>query len=86
MWLGEVAFARDVEQVLDAVEVEEERVTAGTGEERDVSGPGDVGLRPDETSTPEKIFFPTASTSRASSPVAMNTSTVWLPSFGSENT
>ena len=45
-----------------------------------------LGSGPNETSTPEKIFSPTASASRASSPVAMNTSTVCLPSCGSEKT
>jgi len=35
MRCGEVPSAGDVEQALDAVEVEEERVTAGPGEERD---------------------------------------------------
>src|SRR5215472_459736 len=34
MRLGEIAFAPDIEQVLDAVEVEKERVAAAAGEER----------------------------------------------------
>jgi hypothetical protein len=38
MRLGEVAFAPDVEQVLDAVEVEKERVAAAAGE-KGVGGP-----------------------------------------------
>src|SRR4051794_20154043 len=45
---GEIAAARRVEQVLDAVVVEEKRVTAGAGEERDVAGGGDVRLVADE--------------------------------------
>ncbi len=45
---GEVAAARGVEEVLDAVEVEEEGVAAGAGEEREVAGRRDVGLVADE--------------------------------------
>ena len=41
-----------------------------------------LGVAPKETSTSAKIFVPTASTERASSPVAMKTSTVCLPSSG----
>ena len=39
---GEVPRARRVEQTLDAVEVEEERVAAGTCEEREAAGGDDV--------------------------------------------
>ena len=46
--VGEVALAGGVEQVFDAVEVEEERVTAGTGEEREVARRCDVGFIADE--------------------------------------
>ena len=45
-----------------------------------------LGFGPNETSASEKIFSPTASGERASSPVAMKTSTVCLPSCGLENT
>src|SRR5215475_2566441 len=41
MRLGEVSFASDIEQVLDSVEVEKERVTAAAGEKR-------VGTRLDD--------------------------------------
>src|ERR1700730_4140392 len=41
MRLGEVPFAPDVEQVLDSVEVEKERVAAAAGEES-------IGARPDD--------------------------------------
>ncbi len=36
MGCGEIPSAGGVEQRFDAVEVEEERVTAGAGEERDI--------------------------------------------------
>ena len=45
-----------------------------------------LGSAPNETSTPEKIFAPTASAERACWPVAMKTSAVWVPFRGSENT
>ena len=41
---GEVSAAAGVEQVLDAVKIEEERVAAAAGEERNIAGLDDVGL------------------------------------------
>jgi len=41
----EIALAAGVEQVLDAVEVEEGGIAAGAGGERDVTGGGDIRLR-----------------------------------------
>jgi hypothetical protein len=43
-WRGEVSAAAGVEQVLDAVKIEEERVAAAAGEERNIAGLDDVGL------------------------------------------
>ena len=86
MWLSKVPFASDVEQVLDAVEVEKNaslRLPA-----KKVYGP-DVtifGFGPKETSASATIFVPTASSERASAPFATNTLTVCLPLFGFENT
>ena len=42
---GEIALAAGVEQVLDAVEVEEEGIAASAGGERDVAGGDDARLR-----------------------------------------
>jgi hypothetical protein len=42
--LGEIPLAPDVEQILDAVEIEEESVAATAGEECVVARPDEVGL------------------------------------------
>src|SRR4029077_2951197 len=44
MRLGEVPFAPDIEQVLDSVEVEEERVAAAAGEKSVGPGLDDIRL------------------------------------------
>ena len=46
--LGEIALARGVEELLDSVEVEEERVTAGAREEREAAGRRDMGFIAEE--------------------------------------
>jgi hypothetical protein len=86
MRLGEVPFVPDIEQVLDAVEVEKERVAAAAGEKS--VGPDLMifGLAPKETSASATIFVPTASAERDCAPVARNTLTVCLPFCGFENT
>jgi len=80
---GAVKFrpAARVEQALDPVEVEEERIAAHAGEESVVAGRDDVRVRPKETPAPSTTFSPSASIERASSPVARNTSNVWAPPF-----
>ena len=64
MGCGEIALAAGVEQVLDAVEVEEEGVAASTGGERDVTGGDNIGCDPNDTSTSVKICSPTGSGER----------------------
>ena len=44
---GEVSAAAGVEQILDAVKIEEERIAAAAGEERNIAGLDDVGLGPE---------------------------------------
>jgi len=67
--------------------VEKEGVTASASEKRDVAGPCDVGRGSKRHVDAGEDLFPDGlGRSRASSPVAMKTSTVCLPSCGVENT
>ena len=47
MRLGKIPLAADVEQILDAVEIEEESVAATAGEVCVVARPDEVGLGPE---------------------------------------
>ena len=86
MGLGEVSAAPGIEQVLDSVEVEKERVAAAAGEESIGPDLTMLGLGPKETSASAMIFVPTASAERDSAPFATKTLTVCLPFCGFENT
>ena len=86
MRLGEVPFASGIEQVLDSVEVEKERVAAAAGEKSVMTRLVIFDLPPKETSASAIIFVPGAPSRRDSDPVAKNTLTVCLPLRGSENT
>jgi hypothetical protein len=86
MRFGEVPFATDVEQVLDAVEIEEERVAAAAGEKRIGAGANDIRLSSERDSASVTILLPVASGERDCSPLAMNTLKVCRPFCGLENT
>src|SRR5262245_16151827 len=86
MRLGEVPLAPDIEQVLDSVEVEEERVAAAAGEKSvgprlddiRLGGEGDLGVG--------DYLRPCRFGRARLRPVAANTLTVCLPFCGFENT
>lgn len=83
---GEIALAAGVEQVLDAVEVEEEGIAAGAGGSVTSPAVTTLGCDPNDTSTSVKICSPIGSGERDCSARAMNTLTVCRPSTGEENT
>jgi hypothetical protein len=70
---GEVPVAAGFEEVLDAVEVEEEGVTAAVGGDLVVAAADHVAPGAKETAAPDTIVVPTASGLRASAPVALKT-------------
>src|SRR5579884_3144432 len=57
MRLGEVPFAARIEQVLDPIEVEKERVAAASGEKFDATRRHDVGLRSERDFTVRNDFL-----------------------------
>ena len=84
MRLSEIPLAPDVEQILNAVKIEEESVAATAGEECVVPALTMLGFTPKETSASATIFIPTASTERDSAPLARSTLKVCLPFCGFE--
>jgi hypothetical protein len=86
MGLGEVPFASGVEQVLDSVEVEKERVAAAAGEKSIGARPDDIRLGAEGRLGVSDDLRPDRFGRVDPEPFAANTLTVCLPFCGFENT